>query len=59
MESELAKRIARSALFLYASTTLFSMTIAFVAFVGIRLFSIPDHSARAKQHRAGFLARQV
>jgi cation/acetate symporter len=45
-----------SALFPYASPALFSMTIGFV---GIWLFSILDHSARAARDRAGFLAQQV
>ncbi len=45
-----------SAPFPYASPALFSMTIGFV---GIWLFSILDHSARARIDRAGFLAQQV
>ena len=45
-----------SALFPYTSPALFSMTIGFV---GIWLFSILDHSARAKVDRAVFLAQQV
>jgi cation/acetate symporter len=45
-----------SALFPYTSPALFSMTIAFVS---IWLFSILDHSARAKKDRAGFAAQQV
>lgn len=52
----LAFAIAGSALFPYTSPALFSMTIGFV---GIRLLSILDKSARAKQDRAGFLAQQV
>ncbi len=45
-----------SALFPYTSPALFSMTIGFV---GIWLFSILDHSERARRDRAGFLAQQV
>jgi cation/acetate symporter len=45
-----------SALFPYTSPALFSMTIGFV---GIWLFSVLDHSARARRDRAGFLAQQV
>jgi cation/acetate symporter len=45
-----------SALFPYTSPALFSMTIAFV---GIWLFSLLDHSARAIKDKAGFLAQQV
>ena len=45
-----------SALFPYTSPALFSMTIGFV---GIWLFSILDHSTRARRDRAGFLAQQV
>ena len=45
-----------SALFPYASPTLFSMTIGFV---GIWLFSILDRSSQAAKDRGGFLAQQV
>jgi cation/acetate symporter len=45
-----------SAWFPYASPALFSMTIGFVA---IWLFSMLDHSKRALQDKAGFLAQQV
>jgi cation/acetate symporter len=47
---------AGSSLFPYTSPCLFSMTIAFL---GIWLFSVLDHSARAKVDRDGFLAQQV
>ena len=47
---------AGSALFPYASPTLFSMTLAFV---GIWLFSVLDSSKRGAQDRAGFVAQQV
>ncbi|THJ12566.1 MAG: cation acetate symporter [Nitrospira sp. CG24C] len=45
-----------SALFPYASPTLFSMTIGFV---GIWWFSILDRSSQAAKDRGGFLAQQV
>ncbi|MDD3786099.1 MAG: cation acetate symporter [Hydrogenophaga sp.] len=45
-----------SAWFPYTSPALFSMTIGFV---GIWLFSLLDHSERARQDKAGFLAQQV
>jgi cation/acetate symporter len=47
---------AGSSPFPYTSPCLFSMTIAFI---GIWLFSVLDHSARAKVDRDGFLAQQV
>jgi len=47
---------AGSAPFPYTSPALFSMTLGFV---GIWLFSILDHSARAKIDRAGFPAQEV
>ena len=45
-----------SAPFPYTSPALFSVTIGFV---GIWLFSVLDHSARARIDRAGFAAQQV
>ncbi len=45
-----------SALFPYASSALFSITIGFV---GIWLFSILDRSSQAAKDRGGFLAQQV
>jgi len=45
-----------SALFPYTSPALFSMAIGFI---GIWLFSVLDHSARARIDRAGFLPQQV
>ena len=45
-----------SAWFPYTSPALFSMTIGFV---GIWLFSILDHSERARIDRAGYLAQKV
>ncbi|KAB0623827.1 cation/acetate symporter [Castellaniella defragrans] len=47
---------AGSALFPYASPALFSMTIGFVS---IWLFSVTDHSERARIDRAGFEAQTV
>jgi cation/acetate symporter len=47
---------AGSAWFPYASPALFSMIIGFV---GIWLFSVLDHSARAQIDRDGFLEQQV
>ena len=47
---------AGSAPFPYTSPALFSMTLGFV---GIWLFSVLDHGARAKVDRAGFLPQQV
>jgi cation/acetate symporter len=47
---------AGSAPFPYTSPALFSMTLGFV---GIWLFSVLDHGARAKTDRAGFLPQQV
>ena len=44
------------AIFPYTSPALFSMT---VAFVGIWLFSILDHSERARIDRAGYPAQKV
>ena len=45
-----------SALFPYTSPCLFSMTIAFL---GIWLVSVLDHSGRARMDRAGFIAQQI
>ncbi len=45
-----------SAPFPYTSPALFSVTIGFV---GIWLFSVLDHSARARIDRAGFAAQQI
>ena len=45
-----------SALFPYTSPALFSMTLAFL---GIWLFSVTDHSERARIDRAGFEAQTV
>ena len=45
-----------SALFPYASPALFSMTLGFL---GIWVFSLLDHSRRASDDRAGFIAQRV